>query len=79
MKVLLLTSLLTSLLINIWFAGTIIKLENFQYATQLEIQGTSSKCGLYDEEIRRSAVGVCLQKRQMRSSFSNLLYGLEIL
>ena len=72
--------LLTSLLINIWFAGTIIKLENFQYATQLEIQGTSSKsCGLYDEEIRRSAVGVCLEERQVRTgAMGNLLYGLEV-
>ena len=75
--------LTASILINVWFATAIARLESFHYSTNLEISQNytgGGSCGLYDDTIRRSAVGVCLENRKVRTSeFANLLYGLKIL
>ena len=75
--------LAASLLINIWFGTAVARLENFHYATQLEINKIfvgDRSCGLYNDEIRRTAVGVCLEDKKLRTSeFWNLYHGLKIL
>ena len=75
--------LTASILINVWFATAIARLESFHYLTQLEISRISvgdNSCGLYNDKISRSAVGACLRERKVRTSeFVNLLYGLKIL
>ena len=74
--------LTASLLINLWFATAIARLESIRYSTQLEIAQIytgDNSCGLYNDEIRRSAVGVCLEEMKVRmSELWNLLYGLKI-
>ena len=73
--------LIISLLVNVWFSIVIIRLEKFNYSTQVgmcsELKSENSKViRKYDER----EMYKCLSKEEPRTSdWWNLLYGLKIL
>ena len=42
-------ALLISVLFNLWFAISIIDLEQFRYAAQLQLAGVGDSCKIYEE------------------------------
>ncbi len=73
--------LVISLLVNIWFGLSIVRLEKFHYSTQI---GLCSQQKFIDKQIIREydelKMYVCLSKSEPRTSdWWNLLYGLKIL
>lgn len=73
--------LITSVLVNIWFASTIISLEKFHYSTMV---GLCSEMKIENNKVIRTYDNTemynCLRKSEPRMSvFYNLAYGLKIL
>ncbi len=63
--------IITSILINIWFASTIIKLERFHYSVQV---GT---CGNFKDELEKTKWLSCNETSETRThSFWHLFYAL---
>jgi len=68
-----------SLIFNFWCATAIIDLEQYRYATSLQIAGVGDSCQIYEEKDKMK-VDLCLQEKTSRtSSVSDLAYGLGIL
>ena len=73
--------LIISLLVNVWFSFTVIRLEKFHYSTKV---GLCSQLKIIDKQVIREYDDIkmydCLSKSEPRTSdWWNLLYGLKIL
>jgi hypothetical protein len=64
--------LITSILLNIWFASTIIQLERFHYSVQV------GACGNFKDELERTKWLSCNETSETRThSFWHLFYALK--
>ncbi len=63
--------IVTSILINIWFASTIVKLERFHYSVQVGV------CGNFKDELEKTKWLSCNETSETRAHSSwHLFYAL---
>lgn len=68
--------LVISLMLNFWFAKSVIDLEQFRYATQLQLAGVGDTCQIYEER-NKIKVYLCLEDKKSRTSpIWDLAYGI---
>ena len=82
-------ALLISVLFNLWFAVSIIDLEQFRHAAQLQLTGVGDSCKIYEEtseaeiyntDKKYRQVYLCLEDESNRTSpVWDLFYGIGLL
>ena len=82
-------ALLISVLFNLWFAISIIDLEQFRHAAELQLTGVGDSCKIYEETSKAEIyntdkkyrqVYLCLEDETNRTSpVWDLFYGIGLL
>ena len=68
--------LVISLMLNFWFSKSVIDLEQFRHATQLQLTGVGDTCQIYEER-NKTKVYLCLEDKKNRTSpVWDLVYGI---